>query len=493
MAYDAIIVGSGIAGLSAALLLAKNGRRVLVLEKDAQPAPVLRGFIRQGIHCETSFHFTGMLAPGLPLHRFLCYLGLLDSLTPLEMPQADACQLFFANDQEALKLPWGKEALQYALAERFPQEIDTIKSYLAQVGQELNNTPLFSFNPISINNYNSAISNDTLLTRLNQLTGNQQLHMAFALRCALHGVKPEDVPFTLHARVDGSFHLSSHSISGGGNALIKAMLAKIERYGGEILCNSEVEKIIVKNRAVQGLALASGQQFETDICLFTPHPALLPGMLGQLRPAYSRRLLSLPETGALFIVYGIVAEHLALSLANRVFFICPQPSISAAMSATDPEQSMVCVSVAAAQNGQCPLSIMTSLPSDIFTSQGDDLYMKRSNYYVDTKQQIADILLKRVYDVIPLLRGSIKVLEAATPLTFAEYANNPRGGIYGVYHGGDAGWLSPLTSIKGLLLAGQSVMLPGILGCMASAFVSSGFLLGMDNLMGELSRCYDGV
>jgi all-trans-retinol 13,14-reductase len=493
MAYDAVIVGSGVAGLTAALLLAKKGRQVLVLEKDSRPGPVVRGFMRQGIACETGFHFTGMLAPGLPLHRFMCYLGILESLTPLPMPQADACQLFFANGQPKLNLPWGREALAQALADRFPQEIRAINSYLAQVGREVDNTPFFTPGTVSSNNYGRPISSDTLALRLNRLSENHQLHMALALRCALHGVKPEDILFTLHARVDGGFHLSSHSLSGGGAALLNALLKAIEQQGGEVLCGCELKEIITKNRAVQGLRLADGQQFATDICLFTPHPALLPDMLpqGQLRSVYRRRLLSLPETRAPFTVYGAVAENLAPALVNRVFFICPPSSISAAMSADDPGQAMICVSIGAAQNGQCPLAVMTSLPREIFTAGGDNLYARRSNYYLDTKQKITDILLKRVYEAMPGLRGRVKVLEAATPLTFAEYAHNPRGGIYGVYHDGSTGWLSPLTSIKGLLLAGQSVMLPGILGSMASALLAGGFLLGLDNLMGELARCYD--
>ena len=44
-----VVVGSGITGLTAALLLARQGHQVTVLEAGARVAPLLRGFWREGL------------------------------------------------------------------------------------------------------------------------------------------------------------------------------------------------------------------------------------------------------------------------------------------------------------------------------------------------------------------------------------------------------------------------------------------------------------
>lgn len=54
-----IIVGSGVAGMSLALLLAKQGEKVLLIEAKEQIAPLLNGFHRKGLFFDTGFHYAG--------------------------------------------------------------------------------------------------------------------------------------------------------------------------------------------------------------------------------------------------------------------------------------------------------------------------------------------------------------------------------------------------------------------------------------------------
>ena len=49
-----VVIGAGVSGMSAALLLARHGYAVTLVEKFPLPAPTLRGFFRQGAYFETT-------------------------------------------------------------------------------------------------------------------------------------------------------------------------------------------------------------------------------------------------------------------------------------------------------------------------------------------------------------------------------------------------------------------------------------------------------
>ena len=80
MKYDSIVIGSGLSGLTNALLLARSGRRVLVLEQHAQPAPVVRGFSRGGQYFDSGFHYAGGLGDDGAFRPLFRHLGLEDKL-----------------------------------------------------------------------------------------------------------------------------------------------------------------------------------------------------------------------------------------------------------------------------------------------------------------------------------------------------------------------------------------------------------------------------
>ena len=73
--FDAIIIGSGMAGLFAANLLVKKGHRVLLLEKHSVPGGYTTNFERKGFRFDASNHFIGGGEPGGMAYETLAKIG----------------------------------------------------------------------------------------------------------------------------------------------------------------------------------------------------------------------------------------------------------------------------------------------------------------------------------------------------------------------------------------------------------------------------------
>jgi len=78
--FDIIIIGSGLGGLVCANILAREGLKVLVLEKNQQFGGNLQTFSRDKIIFDTGVHYIGGLLPGQNLHKYFHYLGIADKL-----------------------------------------------------------------------------------------------------------------------------------------------------------------------------------------------------------------------------------------------------------------------------------------------------------------------------------------------------------------------------------------------------------------------------
>ena len=71
--YDVVIVGSGLGGLVSAVILAKEGKRVCVLEKNNQYGGNLQTFVRDKTIFDTGIHYIGGLSEGQNLYKYFKY------------------------------------------------------------------------------------------------------------------------------------------------------------------------------------------------------------------------------------------------------------------------------------------------------------------------------------------------------------------------------------------------------------------------------------
>src|SRR5512139_2067211 len=130
--YDAIVIGAGLGGLSAAAMLAHGGLSVLLLERHNVPGGYATSFVRGRYEFEVALHELSGVGP--PDHRggvyrYLEYLGMTDKVEFLHIPN-----LYRAVFPDLdITLPAGREAFEAKLVEAFPHEAKGIRRVMARV------------------------------------------------------------------------------------------------------------------------------------------------------------------------------------------------------------------------------------------------------------------------------------------------------------------------------------------------------------------------
>src|SRR6187402_1196054 len=98
--YDVVVIGSGLGGLVSAVILAKEGYSVCVLEKNNQYGGNLQTFVRDKTIFDTGIHYIGGLEKGQNLYKYFQYLGIMDDLKLHKMDEDGFDIISFEEEDE---------------------------------------------------------------------------------------------------------------------------------------------------------------------------------------------------------------------------------------------------------------------------------------------------------------------------------------------------------------------------------------------------------
>ncbi|SFL84683.1 all-trans-retinol 13,14-reductase [Desulfomicrobium norvegicum] len=488
MRQDFVIIGSGISGMTAALLLARQGYKVTLVEKFQSASPTVRGFSRQGVYFDTGLHYTGSFAPGEILDVYFKYLGLKGIVrAPFDPHCFD--RLRYPKQKVEFQLPVGYEQIQVRLCENFPREAKAIRTYLADVRKNFEHSPFLNLeHKVSVDTLESPV---TLETYLNELTNDRLLKSVLGIHALLYGVPPQEIAFSDHAKIAGSYYQSVHGIVGGGLSVVRAFEAALEDSKIEVRYGNGAKQVqLTPAGKICGLILDDNEIIETDQILSTIHPAKLLELVpdGAFRPTFSRRLRELVDTPSAYMLFGISEKPLPI-LERSNLFVCPETDVDNFFQPNRlPEQGPWYL--ASTKQDSEKRGVVVIAPGSIqdVAAWKSSKLGKRSFEYRAHKQKRLDHMRTALLKHVPELE-SVRFVEGATPLTLRDYMNTPTGSLYGIRHTVNQFNPAPATRIPGLLLAGQSIVAPGLLGAVISAFLTCGFIIGHNKLRKELRAC----
>lgn len=493
--YDVVIIGSGIAGLTTAAILAQHGQRVLVLEKSPSVAPVLRGFSRHGVHFDTGFHYAGGLEDGGILDRFLRYLGIASRVEKYAFATERFDVFRDSGGRGEFRFPIGYEPLNEALCVAYPDEREAIGQYLAAVKAASRQFPYLELDAdFGEQGLLASVNGPSLKEFLDQLIGNAELKTLLTLHTLLHGVPAEEVSFAFHAAVVGGYYQSVHGLKGGGLSLVNAFQGRLAELGVDLYSGRAAKRIVTAaDGSVTGVEVADGEVFACRSCVSTVHPEVFLDLLSSqlLRPVYRRRLLDLEETVSAFMLYGVCKSPVP-SLQGTNLFLGQLEKPPYGLVCGELEDRIFYLTGSAPGANQSARSGFVAICPARQASTARWASSRRENRpddYLHFKQETMGRMQRHIEVCCPDLRGKFEIAAGATPLTMSDFAANPRGGLYGAKH--KIGQYNPMsvTRVPGLFLAGQAVAAPGVLGGMLSAFLTCGHILGHERLRRGVKEC----
>ena len=475
--YDDVVVGSGVSGLAMTLFLAMNGRKALLLEKAPRIGGSLSVFKRDSVPFDTGFHFTGGLQKGGLLYDMLCALGIYGSIEPIFLPEDNANSFFLESENRLYEVPYGFPKMRERLKGYFPSEASAIDKYFDKVIQVCAQTPSMDLRNLAVNQ--SHIDEDfiTLEEVLNSLTGNRVLKTLLSGFAMCYGVKPQEITFANHSRICFGLYESVSRIQGGGGALIAAFQKRFQDFDIEVSCGSYIAEMAdIRDNRVGRLVLNTGEEIECENCVFTIHPKEILKIIpeGILSKAFINRVSSFEASTGFFAVFATLDPDCGdEGTDNSIVSIFPRADINRILDpGYEGPGALVLIRSKEEVNGTGK-HIINILETSFFEHVSvwkDSKRGLRPQAYKDYKLERIESITERIFRVFPKYRDSLRVVDAASVLTFRDYLNSPDGSAYGIKQKvGQYNLLGKLP-LRNVFASGQSSLLPGIIGAMMSSF-----------------------
>ncbi len=304
--FDAIVIGSGLGGLTAGALYARAGHRVLVLERNQNFGGAATVYQHGALAIEASLHEIDGLDAEDPKAPILRSLGLDRDIQFVDV--GDLHEVRSPLLGEPFVLPHGVDAALAAAKQRFPHQAKGLDGYFERIlavrhavatiseheddrGWWLWNAPTLPWRlwPLIRDRHS------TLSEVLQRLFGDDEaIKIALAPNISYYTDDPDTMPFIAYAIPQASYLMGGgHYVRGGSQVLSDRLVAIVREAGGEAEAGRDVSEILLEGSRVRGArhharGAEDPQEDLAPVVFGNAAPTALAAMLPvQARPSFS--------------------------------------------------------------------------------------------------------------------------------------------------------------------------------------------------------------
>jgi all-trans-retinol 13,14-reductase len=515
--FDAIVIGSGMGGLTAASLLARHAsQRVLVLERHYTPGGFTQVFRRPSYQWDVGVHYIGQVNdPGSPVRAAF------DHLTDGRLQwhaMPDVYDRIVLGGRE-YEFPSGAERLRDRLKGHFPSEGPAIDGYFRAVRNCVRSSNLFLASkavPRPIERVAGPLMRAPFLRHAGRTTGDvlaglgcsRELAGVLTAQWGDYGLPPGRSSFGIHAIVVEHYFNGAAYPVGGAGAILETMLPAIEGAGGKLLVSADVKEVLVDDRGrAIGVRMQDGREFHaatviSDAGAANTYRRLLSPLVCKTQDAMQQIGRILPSMAHLSLYVGLKSTSEELGIGPGNLWICPGPdhdaNVSRSEASCDGPLPVLFISFPSAKDpsftsrypGRATIEVVAPAPFAWFESWVDTRWKHRGVEYDELKARLTERLKGELENAVPQVRGKIDYCELSTPLSTRSFTNHQNGEIYGLAHVPERfrlNCLGPRTTVRGLYLTGADVTMAGVTGAMMGGVLTASAILRR-NLMSVVTK-----
>ncbi|KAK3603232.1 hypothetical protein CHS0354_007562 [Potamilus streckersoni] len=532
---DAIIIGSGIGGLTTAVLLARAGKKVLVLEQHDQAGGCCHTFVDKGFAFDTGIHYVGKMMEGNETRI------LVDQITEGKVVWVPMDEVYdtvvLGHPTKAKHFPMvaGKDKYIQTLEKLFPSEKESIHKFM-QIMQDnkgaftgvmaakvmpkllvriLAKTGIYGLMFSKYWKYHKKSVKQTL----DDLTDNKEFKTVMSYLFGDAGPLPSQLSTLMYAALFNHYLPGAYYPLGGSSEIVYQIIPIIERCGGRVLVDAPVSKIILNKdgRAIgvcvhksSGDCLIYAECVISDAGIHNTFKYLLPKEIAQKSALYHLIENVGVSISNLTVFVGLngSTEELGLTAGNTWSYFdvdveraCANFLDLTLEEAAEAEVPLMFISFPSAKDpswekqypGKSSALLITLCPYDWFTPWEKQKCQHRSEDYVDLKERIGKQMWLQCQQLFPKLEGKLEYMDVGTPLSNKHYLGAPKGEMYGLnntlsrFSPEVSMELRPQTNIPGLYITGQDVVTCGFSGALFAGVFTAETVLHR-NMMSDLTK-----
>jgi all-trans-retinol 13,14-reductase len=428
MKYDIIIIGGGLGGLTAGAKLAKEGKKILLIEQHNQPGGCATTFKRGDFTLEVGLHEMDGPSPRDMKTKIFNDLDVFKNIEFIRVPEFYR----FINDRYRVTIPHEPEIAIESLSGLFPSETDGIRAYFNQILNPPKRTPENAGQDINLSEF------------LDSIIKNEDLKLILLGNLGYFHDDPCTLSLAYYSIAQGSYFKNGASyIRGGSQKLSDYLSAYIQSHGGEVFLNHIVTGVKVSDHKVTGVLFKKkndpGSQeteaFAGDIIANNAVPnltELLPRETGD----ELKKEISSQKTGASLLTVYLGFNKPPRELGNKYYSTAVFDSSIMTMgdiirnnNDDFSKRSFIFIDYGQIDSGLAPAG--KSVGAICCVDYLKDWENLSRNEYKVRKEQAASALIDRLEKIIPGIKGIIEYSETGTSSTVRRYTLNPEGAVYG--------------------------------------------------------------
>lgn len=497
--WDAIVIGSGIGGMSCAAALSKYGYKVLVLEQHYLPGGFTHMFARKGYKWDVGVHAIGEMEGREIPAKILKWL----SNNQIEMVSlGNPFDRFKFPEGYVHALPNDKNVFIDDLKEKFPDQINKIDKYISTVRKVTKYSkafflfksfpkwlayPLDKIYHIFQRNWWACTTSQIL----NEIGIEGKLKTLLTVHWGYYGSVPNESSFPIHALTHTHFWYGAYYPRGGSKVFAETFLGNVIEANGEVVIRAKVSNLKINAGKAIGVELESGEEFFAKKIISATGAKstiknLLPNKYANSR--WGNSILSIkssPPYICLNLGFKGDIKKAGASSANQWLFNTWDNNITY-WDFTNPDEKPHILYVSfpslkdpdhdsgeeLKETGEC----ITFIKWDTFQKWENTTLKKREEDYIHLKKEIEQRILKELRLSLPSVMKHLDYYELSTPLTTEYFTRADKGAIYGLEASPErftCRELRSYTPIKNFYMTGIDIASLGVVGGMTSGVLTA--------------------